>query len=66
LSEEEFFVHVVELMDEQEGASKDHPFWTWPRLTQESFLRTMATQLLASQPLKSAHGFGAALAAKPS
>lgn len=67
ISEEDFYVHVVQLLDEQEGAGpSDHPFWMWPRLTQESFLRSMATQLVASQPLKSAHGFGAQAAAKPS
>ncbi len=58
LTQGEYYAHVATLAaKEEEGAgASDHPFWKWPRSTQETFLLTMAGQLANSLPLKSVFG----------
>jgi hypothetical protein len=46
LSLDEYVANVMRLAEEEEGS--DSPFWTWPRSTQESFLRSLARQHVAS------------------
>jgi hypothetical protein len=56
LSMEQYYAAVVKLLTKEEGASEDHPFWGWPRTTQESFLLTLAREAVNSQALKSLLG----------
>lgn len=62
LSTDEFFGHVISLAAGEEG--EDHPFWIWPRSTQESLLRSMARLLLSSQTDKSPTSSGDEAAAE--
>lgn len=61
---DEMLSRVVTLAAEEEGTAD--PFWTLPRTTQESFVRSMARLLVSLLTDKSASGSGEATEALPS